>query len=100
MTPNDTFISCVHSGAGPEDPAQFSTGLSLAFALDWAPGRLQSSLLEQGGGGGETHLFLLLPGWADAESVLHPWIKVVGSAEQRGSGREMIPSGGLRAGLS
>lgn len=49
--------------------------------------------LSRGGGGGETHLFLLLPGWADAESVLHPWIKVVGKRRAKRIGAEMIPSG-------
>lgn len=54
--------------------------------------------LSRGGGGGETHLFLLLPGWADAESVLHPWTKVVGKHRARGSGPKWSHLAGLQSG--
>ena len=49
------------------------------------------------GGDGETHLFFLLPRWADAESVLQPWTKVVGRHRARGSGQKRSHLAGLQS---
>lgn len=50
----------------------------------------------EGDGGGEAHVFLLPPRWADGDSAFPTWTRVVGEHRTRGPGQKQSHLAGFQ----